>query len=116
MKARTNLPAKRDVVAVHKLLEFLTAPLPVDLAEEALRHARRLHDPEALQHRRLVRHQLPQEELALRDVAHPHAPPDLGHLAHHFAEGGSRRLGRETVKYTGARSEQRALCLVRASR
>jgi hypothetical protein len=81
---RTNLSAKWDVVAVQKSLKLVPAPLPVDLAKETLRHARRLDHAEALQHCRLVRHELPQEVLALRYVARAHAAADARHVTHHL--------------------------------
>jgi hypothetical protein len=90
-------------VPVQKLLEVVPAPLPVDLAEQALRHARSLDDPEALQHGRLVRHKLPQEELALPDVARAHAPPHARHVAQHVEFEFVRRAGAEIN--TGGRAQ-----------
>ncbi len=93
-----RLAAEGDVVPVQELLEPLPAPLAADLAEQPLREARALHDVEALQHRRLVRHQLPQEVLALGYVPRAHARADPRHLAHHFGCGCARRKG-VAVKY-----------------
>jgi len=86
-------------VPVQELLEVVPAPLPVDLAEQALRHARRLHYAEALQHGGLVRHQFPQQELALRDVAQPHAAAHLGHVAHHYWGEGFKIVFTARFKY-----------------
>ena len=48
-KARLDrLPAEGDVVAVDELRELVVAQLAVDLAVQPLRHARRLHYPQAL--------------------------------------------------------------------
>jgi hypothetical protein len=81
---RTNLSAKRHVVPVKESLELVPAPLPVYLAEQALRHARRLDHAEALQDCRLVRHELPQEVLALRYVSRAHSAADARHVTHHL--------------------------------
>lgn len=77
-------------MAVKEALKFLAAPLPVDLAKQALRQARRLYNRKTLEHGRLMRHKLPQEMLALRDVLLSHAAAHLGHLSEHFADSGER--------------------------
>jgi hypothetical protein len=84
-EAKADLPAKWNVVPVQEPLELLATPLPINLAEEALRHAGCLDYGKALKDRGLVRHELPQEMLALRDVLTPHAAPGLGHVAKHGA-------------------------------
>ena len=65
-------------------MEIVPAPLPVDLAEKALRHARRLDHAEALQDGWLVRHELPQEVLALRYVALTHSAAKARHVSQHL--------------------------------
>lgn len=68
-------PAERDVVVLQEALEPGRDLLPVDPAEDALREAGRLDDLEALQDRRLRRHQLQQEHLRLLDVPRPAVLP-----------------------------------------
>ncbi len=89
-----RLATEGRVVAGEEALEVLAAPLAVDLAEEPLREARRLHDPEALQHGGLVRHELPEQLAALLYVPGAHARTGAGELAVHGARGGCAGRGR----------------------
>lgn len=63
--------AELGVVLVQEALERHGDLLALDPAEDALREARRLDDLEALQDRRLRRHQLQQQVVRLLDVPQP---------------------------------------------
>lgn len=86
-----RLLAEGHVVAVEELAELVAAGLAVYLAVEPLGHAGGLYGVEALEHRGLVRHQLPQEELGLRYVHLAHRRAILGYAVKHFRPGSGRK-------------------------
>lgn len=86
-----RLLAEGHVVALEELAELVAAGLSVDPAEEPLGHAGGLDDVEALQHGRLVGHQLPQEQLGLSDVHLAHRRAVLGDALEHLVVRGAVR-------------------------
>jgi hypothetical protein len=91
MRQMSHLATKGDVMLVKESLKFLAAALAINPTKETLRHAGSLHNRKTLEHCRLVRHQLPEEVLALSNVVHPHPTAHFCHLSEHLLSGGQHQ-------------------------